>query len=179
MHARRLLDERSRPIRRACGGRVLFTSAAGMIGTLAEALTMTRLHSGEGLRVPGLGLMWRQSLRSPQYSLARAGLVGGGTPPRPGELSLAHHGVLFLDEFAEYRAACSTPCASGSRPAPCTWRAGSHAHFPAGPLLVAAMNPWGCSSHARPAPWPRQSDSPAVHTVGTPVNTISDCRNTN
>jgi len=107
-----------------------------------EALTVTRLHSAAGLRPPGRGLMQRRPFRSPHHSLSRAGLVGGGTPPRPGELSLAHHGVLFLDEFAEYPRhlldALREPLESG---AVHLARAGGHARFPARPLLVAAMNP--------------------------------------
>src|SRR5262249_20902055 len=65
-----------------------------------EALTATRLHSVAGLRLPGRGLMRGRPFRAPHHSVTRAGLVGGGTPLRPGELSLAHHGVLFLDELS-------------------------------------------------------------------------------
>src|SRR5467141_4163332 len=68
----------------------------------AEALTVTRLHSASGLRPPGRGLIQRRPFRAPHHSVTRAGLIGGGAPPRPGELSLAHHGVLFLDELSEY-----------------------------------------------------------------------------
>src|SRR6185295_11249269 len=67
-----------------------------------EALVVTRLHSAAGIRPPGRGLMTRRPFRAPHHSLSRAALIGGGSPPRPGELSLAHHGVLFLDEFAQY-----------------------------------------------------------------------------
>jgi magnesium chelatase family protein len=69
-------------------------------------------------------------------------LIGGGSPPRPGELSLAHHGVLFLDEFAEYPRhlldALREPLETGSVNLA---RASGHARFPARPLMVAAMNP--------------------------------------
>src|SRR5436190_108282 len=71
-------------------------------GAPEAALVVTRLHSAAGLRRPGRGLMTQRPFRAPHHSLSRAALIGGGTPPRPGELSLAHHGVLFLDEFAEY-----------------------------------------------------------------------------
>jgi magnesium chelatase family protein len=77
--------------------------------------------------------------------LSRAGLVGSGSPPRPGELSLAHHGVLFLDEFAQYPRhvadALREPLESGA-----VWiaRATGTARYPARALLVAAMNPCPC-----------------------------------
>jgi magnesium chelatase family protein len=110
-----------------------------------ESLVVTRLHSAAGLRPPGRGLMTARPFRAPHHSLSRAGLVGGGTPPRPGEISLAHHGVLFLDEFSEYPRhlldALREPIETGS-----IWisRASATAHFPARALLVAAMNPCPC-----------------------------------
>lgn len=117
----------------------------------AEALTVTRLHSSAGLRLPGLGMMRERPFRAPHHSISRAGLVGGGTPPRPGELSLGHHGVLFLDEFAEYPRhlldALREPLETG---AVHLARAGGHAHFPARPLLVAAMNPCKCGWRGHP-----------------------------
>jgi magnesium chelatase family protein len=107
-----------------------------------EALTVTRLHSAAGLRPPGRGLMRRRPFRAPHHTITRAGLIGGGAPPRPGEMSLAHHGVLFLDELAEYPAsvldALREPMETG-------WvslaRASGRARFPAGALFIAAMNP--------------------------------------
>jgi len=111
----------------------------------AEALVVTRLHSASGLRPPGSGLMRRRPFRAPHHSLSRAGLIGGGSPPRPGELSLAHHGVLFLDEFAEYPRhlldALREPLESGVVHLS---RASGHTRFPARPLVVAAMNPCHC-----------------------------------
>ncbi|MCC6349687.1 MAG: ATP-binding protein [Candidatus Eisenbacteria bacterium] len=108
-----------------------------------EALVVTRLHSAAGLRLPGNGMMCERPFRAPHHSTTRAGLIGGGSPPRPGELSLAHQGVLFLDEFAEYPRtlldALREPLETG---AVHLTRASGHAHFPARPLLVAAMNPW-------------------------------------
>ena len=111
----------------------------------AEALVVTRLHSIAGLRAPGLGLMRSRPFRAPHHSLSRAGLVGGGSPPRPGELSLAHRGVLFLDELSEYPRslldALREPLESGSM-----WisRAAGSVRFPARALLVCAMNPCKC-----------------------------------
>ncbi len=110
-----------------------------------EAVAVTRLHSAAGLRAPGRGLMRRRPFRAPHHSLSRAGLVGGGGPPRPGELSLAHGGVLFLDELSEYPRssldALREPLDSGS-----VWivRASGSARFPARALLVCAMNPCPC-----------------------------------
>ena len=110
-----------------------------------ESLTVTRLHSAAGLRPPGRGLMLGRPFRAPHHSLSRAGLIGGGSPPRPGELSLAHHGVLFLDELSEYPRnlldALREPLETGS-----VWisRAAGAAKFPARALLVAAMNPCAC-----------------------------------
>jgi magnesium chelatase family protein len=116
-----------------------------------EALTVTRLHSAAGLRPPGRGLMQQRPFRSPHHSLSRAGLVGGGAPPRPGEISLAHHGVLFLDEFAEYPRhlidALREPLEAGVVHLA---RASGHARFPARPLLVAAMNPCHCGWRGHP-----------------------------
>jgi magnesium chelatase family protein len=110
-----------------------------------EALVVTRLHSAAGLRPPGRGLMRQRPFRMPHRSASRAGLLGGGSPPRPGEISLAHHGVLLLDEFAEHPRslldALREPLESGE-----VWiaRASVSVRFPARPLVVAAMNPWDC-----------------------------------
>ena len=113
--------------------------------TPAEALTVTRLHSAAGSRATGLGLMARRPFRAPHHSVTPAGLIGGGSPPRPGELSLAHHGVLFLDELTEYRKglldALREPLESGVVHLS---RASGRASFPARALLVAAMNCCRC-----------------------------------
>ena len=127
-----------------CGKSMLARRLPGLLPPLEphEALTVTRLHSIAGLRPPGRGLARARPFRAPHHSLSRAGLVGGGSPPRPGELSLAHHGVLFLDEFAEYPRhlldALREPLETG---AVHIARAGGHARFPARPLMLAAMNP--------------------------------------
>lgn len=116
-----------------------------------EALTVTRLHSGAGLRPPGRGLMRGRPFRAPHHSLSRAGLIGGGSPPRPGELSLAHHGVLFLDELAEYPRhlldALREPLETG---AVHLSRATGFVRFPARPLIAAAMNPCPCGYLGHP-----------------------------
>jgi len=107
-----------------------------------EALVVTRLHSVAGLRAPGRGLMTRRPFRAPHHSVSPAGLLGGGSPPRPGEISLAHHGVLFLDELSQFARgtldALRLPLESG---AISIVRASGASEFPARVLLVGAMNP--------------------------------------
>jgi magnesium chelatase family protein len=107
-----------------------------------EALTVTRLHSAAGLRPPGLGLMRMRPFRSPHHSVTRAGLIGGGSPPHPGEISLAHLGVLFLDELPEFARSLleslREPLETG---AVHVVRASGTAVFPARATVVAAMNP--------------------------------------
>jgi magnesium chelatase family protein len=71
--------------------------------SLEESITTTKIHSIAGTLPAGSGLLTRRAFRAPHHTISTAGLVGGGTPPRPGEVSLAHHGVLFLDELAEFR----------------------------------------------------------------------------
>jgi magnesium chelatase family protein len=110
-----------------------------------EALVVTRLHSAAGLRRPGRGLMTRRPYRAPHHTVSTAGLVGGGSPPRPGEISLAHHGVLFLDELSEFARglldALRQPLENGTVT---IVRASGASEFPARVLLVGAMNPCKC-----------------------------------
>lgn len=113
--------------------------------TLAEAVEVTAVHSVAGLLPPGAALVADRPFRAPHASISEAGLVGSGSPPRPGEVSLAHHGVLFLDELPEFRRnateALRQPLEEGSI---LISRAQGAVRFPARFMLLAAMNPCPC-----------------------------------
>jgi magnesium chelatase family protein len=119
----------------------------GILPPLAgeEALDVTMIHGIAGLLPPGAGLVAARPFRAPHHCASSAALVGGGRPPRPGEVTLAHHGVLFLDELAEFRResleALRTPLEDGRVTVS---RLNSAAVFPAAFMLVAAMNPCPC-----------------------------------
>src|SRR5690606_26923619 len=107
-----------------------------------EALETTSIHSVAGLIRPDLGAPSARPFRAPHHSITEQGLVGGGDNPRPGEASLAHNGVLFLDELPEFQRrvleALRQPLEDGQI---CIARARARAVFPARPIVVAAMNP--------------------------------------
>ncbi|MGH2711607.1 MAG: YifB family Mg chelatase-like AAA ATPase [Actinomycetota bacterium] len=110
-----------------------------------EALEVTLLHSVAGLLPEGGGLVAQRPFRAPHHSITPAGLLGGGTPLRPGEASLANHGVLFLDEINEFRRdvleGLRLPLEDGRL---LISRAARTVEFPARFTLVAAANPCPC-----------------------------------
>ncbi len=116
--------------------------------TLEEALETTKIHSVCGLLGAGESLRATRSFRAPHSSVSNAGLLGGTQNPTPGEVSLAHHGVLFLDELPEYsRAALESlrqPLEDGRITIS---RAAGSMTFPAEFMLVAAMNPCPCGHY--------------------------------
>ena len=112
---------------------------------LAESLETTRVYSARGLLGRAQSLMAVRPVRTPHHSTSSAALIGGGAIPQPGEVSLAHHGVLFLDEFPEFARATlemiRQPLEDGWVIIP---RVHSTMRFPAAIMLVAAMNPCPC-----------------------------------
>jgi magnesium chelatase family protein len=113
--------------------------------TPAESLETTRIYSAMGRLPAGEPLMRRRPFRTPHHTISDAGMVGGGSTPAPGEISLAHHGVLFLDELPEFHRrsleVLRQPLEQGRVTIS---RALTSTTFPARFVLVAAMNPCPC-----------------------------------
>jgi magnesium chelatase family protein len=118
--------------------------------TFDEALEVTRIYSVAGM-LEGKGLVRTRPFRAPHHTISQIALIGGGSHPRPGEVSLAHRGVLFLDELPEYQKAAlevlRQPLEDGRVTVS---RAVQSVTFPAGCMLIAAMNPCPCGYYSDP-----------------------------
>ncbi|MFQ6607918.1 MAG: YifB family Mg chelatase-like AAA ATPase [Fidelibacterota bacterium] len=119
--------------------------------TLEEALETTKIHSVAGVLSNDVGLVAIRPYRAPHHTISDAGLIGGGTIPKPGEVSLAHHGVLFLDELAEFRKnvleVMRQPLENGEVTIS---RAAVSVTYPANFQLLAATNPCPCGYSTDP-----------------------------
>ncbi len=119
--------------------------------TLAEAIEVTKIYSISGLVSKDMPLIRQRPFRSPHYSTSHAGLVGGGRIPHPGEITLSHRGVLFLDEFPEFNHMALESLRQPMEDKVVTIsRAEGSLTFPANFILVAAMNPCPCGYYGDP-----------------------------
>jgi len=119
--------------------------------TLEEALETTKIHSVAGKIDSHVPLMTRRPFRSPHHTSSDIALVGGGTVPQPGEISLAHNGVLFLDELPEFKRSVLEVLRQPLEDRIITIaRARMSCDFPASFMLVASMNPCPCGFHNHP-----------------------------
>ena len=136
------------------GGKTMLAQRlSGILPPLAddEALAVTKIHSAAGMLAPEAGLVPGRPFRSPHGTLSSAGLIGGGSASRPGEASLAHHGVLFLDELTEFRkdvVALLRRVMEEFRVS--VGHAGASLSYPASFILAAAMSPCPCGYRGDP-----------------------------
>ncbi len=119
--------------------------------TFEESIETTKIHSVSGMLPPGSALVSQRPFRSPHHTISDSALVGGGTIPRPGEISLSHHGVLFLDELPEFARNVLEVMRQPLEDSKVTIsRSKMSVDFPANFMLVCAMNPCPCGNFGNP-----------------------------
>ena len=136
-----------------CGKTLMAKALPGIMPqlTLEEALEVTRIHSVAGLLSEGQNLLTQRPFRSPHHTISYAGLIGGGAHPRPGEVSLAHHGILFLDELPEFSRSVLEVLRQPLEDRQVTIsRAQGNFTFPTNLMFIGAMNPCPCGYLGHP-----------------------------
>lgn len=127
--------------------------------SMEEALEVTNIHSLAGILPEGESIVRSRPFRSPHHTVSYAGLIGGGSNPRPGEVSLAHRGILFLDELPEFSRNTLEVLRQPMEDRNVTIsRAKGHYTFPTHFLCIAAMNPCPCGYHGSPDKVCRDTD---------------------